>query len=613
MFTLRDYQKQGVKNIVTHFEDNDRALITAACAAGKTIVALAVAEKMKSNLILFLAPTIALTEQSRSEWDSLNTVGMNTYTVSSAENGSTDISDLVEFLKGDGVRVVFSTYQSLQVVAGACEVTGLVFDLIVGDEAHKTAGAQEIASDPLFGRYLNDELLPRVKTLSMTATPRMTYDENSEVISMNNSELYGDIVWEFTYMEALQGGWVASFRVKVNVVEDSELIEATRQQVTDDSGGTVNEKLAESAIVDCVKDGSVSRLLTCHTMIADAERFSNAISRVLAAEGYKVYSAALNGHMGMSERQLHLNELSNPEWDVVIICHVDTISEGVSVDSVDSVCFVDAKTSPVYINQFAGRAYRLDANNPDKVARIILPATTEQENPDLWEIHDTNNRQIASILLAMSSMSIIQPELIDIIKKQNNGLELTENEKEIYDDSGFAGFFEGDLSIISRSFTSYVSYSDRAQMKFDICMKYFEQNGHWYPNSREMFMNLPIGNIFVSVRKGKYKELADLLQKVGFPMQKNRSHKVKAKTEMFQRYFEQNGHWQPKSGEMFEGEKIAQMFNHIRSAEKLSDVYMQCLEEIGFDFDTSTDKKVLDNIEMLERFYSKNISYNTVA
>jgi predicted helicase len=55
----------------------------------------------------------------------------------------TDAAKVREFLavRKEGVRIVFSTYQSAHVVGEACQ--GLeAFDLGIFDEAHKTAGRE---------------------------------------------------------------------------------------------------------------------------------------------------------------------------------------------------------------------------------------------------------------------------------------------------------------------------------------------------------------------------------------------------------------------------------------------------------------------------------------
>ena len=46
------------------------------------------------------------------------------------------------------MTVIFSTYQSIQVVADLQTVTGLILDLVVCDEAHRTAGTSDARMKP---------------------------------------------------------------------------------------------------------------------------------------------------------------------------------------------------------------------------------------------------------------------------------------------------------------------------------------------------------------------------------------------------------------------------------------------------------------------------------
>ena len=64
---------------------------------------------------------------------------------------TTDPAALVEAgvheLRQTQMTVVFSTYQSIQVVADMQAATGHTFDLVVCDEAHRTAGVASVEGE----------------------------------------------------------------------------------------------------------------------------------------------------------------------------------------------------------------------------------------------------------------------------------------------------------------------------------------------------------------------------------------------------------------------------------------------------------------------------------
>ena len=159
-----------------------------ACGTGKTLVALWAAERLGVKSVLVLVPSLALVRQTLHEWlketrwdnfsylcvcsDPSVTRGADNMVVRQSDLDfpvTTDSSVVKEYLSSSsqGVRVIFSTYQSAQVVAEGIP-KGASFDLGLFDEAHKTAGREGTR----FSFALKDDNLPILKRLFMTATPR---------------------------------------------------------------------------------------------------------------------------------------------------------------------------------------------------------------------------------------------------------------------------------------------------------------------------------------------------------------------------------------------------------------------------------------------------------
>ena len=77
--------------------------------------------------------------------------------------------EIAQFLRGDGQRVIFSTYQSSPLVAEAQKDSRVPsFDLIVADEAHRCAGKVDSA----FATVLDPTKLRSKRRVFATATPR---------------------------------------------------------------------------------------------------------------------------------------------------------------------------------------------------------------------------------------------------------------------------------------------------------------------------------------------------------------------------------------------------------------------------------------------------------
>ena len=193
---LRPHQELALGKVLAGFGVSDRGRLVMACGTGKTLTSLRIAEGLvgTEGSVLFLAPSIALVSQSLKEWTAERIVPLRPFAICSdataaksvdGEIGSpydvaiaptTDVDALVRARAGQGsedrLTVVFSTYQSIGVVQELQVRTGLVFDLVVCDEAHRTAGITGTDDDSSFVAVHDNSLLPAAKRLYMTATPK---------------------------------------------------------------------------------------------------------------------------------------------------------------------------------------------------------------------------------------------------------------------------------------------------------------------------------------------------------------------------------------------------------------------------------------------------------
>ena len=108
---------------------------------------------------------------------------------------SNKIDDFIKFLKKESFKkVIFCTYQSANILIKNCKETNTQLDLAIFDEAHNTVTKR----DKLFSQLLDDKNLVIKKRLFMTATPKNFIGKKEEVCSMDNEDLYGDEIDEFT-------------------------------------------------------------------------------------------------------------------------------------------------------------------------------------------------------------------------------------------------------------------------------------------------------------------------------------------------------------------------------------------------------------------------------
>ena len=235
------HQGEGMDDLLAALREHDRATGLMACGTGKTLVALWVAERMDVRSVLVLVPSLALLAQMLHEWsretswpalahlcvcsDPAVKSDRDEIILRSSDLDfpvTTDSAQVRAFLAAgfDGVKLVFSTYQSAHVVAAGMK-PGESFDLAIFDEAHKTAGREGVH----FGFALSDKNLAIKKRLFLTATPRH-YDLRKRdkegdarlVYSMDAPEIYDPAAHQLTFAEAACRGIICHYRVIISVV-----------------------------------------------------------------------------------------------------------------------------------------------------------------------------------------------------------------------------------------------------------------------------------------------------------------------------------------------------------------------------------------------------------
>ena len=234
---LRSHQKAALDNTHAHFKNNERGKLIMACGTGKTYTSLKIAENETNGngVVLFLVPSIALLGQTLREWtaDAENPIypiaicsdsGITKKRTSNEDStfdsvidlalpASTDVKNIANQFRQHqkrkeeekGMIVVFSTYQSIDVIASAQrelinQNLNAEFDLVICDEAHRTTGVSLSKEDESsFTKVHDNSIIKAKRRLYMTATPRL-YDDNSKskaaqndaiICSMDDEDIYG--------------------------------------------------------------------------------------------------------------------------------------------------------------------------------------------------------------------------------------------------------------------------------------------------------------------------------------------------------------------------------------------------------------------------------------
>lgn len=437
IFEPRDYQREAIDAIKTELEGHDRALAVLACGTGKTLTSLRLAEEMcPGGTVLFLAPSISLVSQTMRSWVNQVRGRINLYVVCSDGKASKlrndesygQLSDIPypattnaytvaqRFVRrDDALNVVFSTYQSIDVVAKSQELGLPEFDLVICDEAHRTTGVMD--GEKAFQKVHDNDFLHARKRLYMTATPRI-YDTSAKnkaeagavaVASMDDEATYGRMCYHLGFGKAVEKGILTDYKLVVMQISESMLPAGMQDRLgaievkVDDQAKFVGiwkalfdrRHVGEVQGVGSDDGDDAGRLL--HHAIAFAssikaskqlsEEFQNVINAYTAALGDENEDERralmdeagnvtfevdhVDGGMDAVTRADKLAELAKDDGACHILSNARCLAEGIDVPALDAIIYLSSRKSRTDIIQSVGRVMRKAPGK--KYGYIIIP------------------------------------------------------------------------------------------------------------------------------------------------------------------------------------------------------------------------------------------------
>lgn len=434
--SIRPHQQDALQAVRDGLAEADRGKLIMACGTGKTFTGLKIAENMAGSgkMVLFLVPSLALMSQTIREWTIDTATPLRAFAVCSdvqvgkrrkstsdvaeidthdldypATTNAAKLADKVAHAAPDRMTVVFSTYQSIQVISDAQHKHGLPeFDLIICDEAHRTTGATLDGEDESnFVKIHSQDFITGKKRLYMTATPRVFGDavkskasEASAVLcSMDDESLYGKTLFARGFGWAVENQLLTDYKVLVLAVDEQMVSGGVQNRLAD---GSSELKLDDATkIIGCykalTKHGLKDELLTdpqpmkralafCKDIATSKlvqNEFAAVIHEYLASdEGKEAEGDAtplecqlehVDGTFNAKARNRLLDWLKEEHGDHAcrILTNARCLSEGVDVPALDAILFMHPRKSQIDVVQSVGRVMR---RAPGKnMGYVILP------------------------------------------------------------------------------------------------------------------------------------------------------------------------------------------------------------------------------------------------
>ena len=459
---LRDYQIEAIEKSLAYFKEHDRGKLIMAPGTGKTFTSLKIAEALMEDSgvetynVLYLVPSIQLLSQTLFNWnnDIAADIEMTSFSVVSDRKATkkktgdedlsakdigfpatTNVAELMENYSAitkhtqKKMNVVFSTYQSIDVIHKAQAQGYPEFDLIIADEAHRTTGASQLGESSMFTKVHNNENVKAKLRLYQTATPKIYGTEakkkaesNSiEVSSMDDEKKFGKEIFRLGFGDAVSRGYLTDYKVSVLAVSEhyinknmQAMMSSEHELNTTDIGkiiGVWNAMVKRNGINGEITGAPMKRAIAFTDTIKHsqeiADEFNNVVNDYLGAQADESFSVDVHhvdGSLNALQKKNQLDWLANeiPDNQARVLSNVRFLTEGIDVPNLDGVIFFSPKKSQVDIVQAVGRIMRRFEGK--EYGYIILPVVIDtNEDPAAALDNNDKYKEVWQVLNALRS------------------------------------------------------------------------------------------------------------------------------------------------------------------------------------------------------------------
>lgn len=438
----RRHQENALEKVEAFFKGakSTRGKIIHPCGSGKSLTGYWISQVLKSKKVIIAVPSLALVRQTLGSWTReavANNIDMDWIAVCSDDDVKnsddpsmhkadlgievdTDPGVIAAFLskRTKGTKVLITTYQSGHAVSEGVKKAGVVFDLGVYDEAHKTVGQK----DKAFAHLLYDENVKVRKRVFMTATERQFKGNSDEYLSMDDEDVYGTVIDELSFKAALEQDppILSDYKIVSTIVTKSEIDQLINSNdFVKSNGGNWSVEGDASTIAGLitlrklVKERDIKHAVSFHSSIKRSKDFMELNTEASKAESSfgELSSFHVSGKDSTGVRAAILERFVDAEPS--LITNARCLTEGVDVPAIDAVLFADPKQSKIDIVQAAGRALRkFDGKD---FGYIIVPVVLDDG------AEDPSDDAFKQIITVISALGMHDERIIEEFKLIANG------------------------------------------------------------------------------------------------------------------------------------------------------------------------------------------------
>ena len=413
----KKHQKYILEIIGDFFDLNNIGKIVWACGLGKALLSILIVNLLKFKSVLIGVPSNNLQKQIKNEILKIFPNKNNILFVGGDENDSikstTDKRQIIKFLNNNlnsQPKFVISTYHSCHLLVD----TDIVFEFKIGDEAHHLVGIEreENRGFRLFHKINSS------KTLFMTATEKtIEIRTNKELYSMEDEIIFGKYIDIKSVYWAIENKKITDYNILVIKNKDDEINEI----ITSLRLNIINKEIFISCYM-CLKSfekyNDLTHLLLYTNTTEDAELSKKYINEILSLnilsiQKEKIYNNSLHSkNCNNLDRELY--KFKNAFYGIISCVYI--FGEGFDLPKLNGVCIAGNMQSETRIVQYLLRPNRLDYENPNKKAYIIIPYI----DVDNWQTENKSYEKVRNIISQMRNIdeNIEQKLFVSVVKKE---------------------------------------------------------------------------------------------------------------------------------------------------------------------------------------------------
>ena len=366
------HQEELYENLDKFKEEKIGQLIWC-CGLGKTYMSLMISYKLGCKKILICVPSIYILKQfNKSIKEAFNREPICVYNES--EN-----KDELRNLSNDNIVIVLSTYHSCKKVLDKTNEINFKFDIKIGDEAHHLVTSKNDHDKFTFDKFheINSEY-----TLFMTATQKEIMNKSKDIYTMSNKKQFGEIIDSRNIDWAIKNKCITNYDI-VCIMNSNDEIDIVYESIDfklicKDNIKCNKKELFFAAYnaLKCINDGLVTHLLVYTNRQDTADIIQRIINILLDKNIFEninediLYNKALHSNLNIN-LEGEVNNFKDSTFGIISCVYI--FGEGFDLPKLNGVVIGEKMTSDIRIVQSFLRPNRIEKDNPNKKAYIIIP------------------------------------------------------------------------------------------------------------------------------------------------------------------------------------------------------------------------------------------------